>query len=580
MMTIDTELKQIVSNYKGGAVEIIEGLDYSQFQTLRKIEFYFNSKYLTGDKDKAGRLKPFYNINKAKLNVAIRATDFDTKDIRIQSDKPHSQIKAMVFRHEIFQWHKDTRFGVTLNKMNETRAKYGGVLVKKVVRDGQVFVEVPEWINLITDQVDVMSGAIIERHFISPVELAKRLPNFNQDISFKDAIQVIKRNNNKRANLTTQDTCVMYEVHGEFPKTYLDEDANEGEYSDQYHVVLGDVDGKTLCLHQEEEKEKPYKYLPWNDVPGRALGVGVIEDGFEAQVWTNDAIMRQGNIMEFASKVLFKSANPAMGGNITAYSESGDVIDTSEGDIALINTTPSSLPVFDNILNQWKSQYEAVASTFSANTGESMPSGTPFRLTMLLNQEANSFFDYRREEMGLFLQEIYEDWLLPHLAKKINKEHILSSEYSPQELKAINKAFATFTANKKYTEKILQGETVTQEDYNAYLENLDANLIVSPFLKVPAGYFTDFKPSISIITTGEQQNKSVQMESIYSIIQLLSANPAMLDDPRLSQLTTRLIEVADIGISAASLMESIQQNQPATAMPEELPQEQEEPVTA
>jgi len=153
-----------------------------------------------------------------------------------------------------------------------------------------------------------------------------------------------------------------------------------------YVVVLGRADGKQIIVHKEKESESPYKYLAWNDVTGRALGVGVIEDGFEAQIYTNDAILKQTNMTEFASKVMWKSANKSIGGNITAFAESGDVIDISEGDITQLNTYSPSFPVFSNIIDQWNTQYERVASTFASNTGESQPSGTAYRQTMLLNQ--------------------------------------------------------------------------------------------------------------------------------------------------------------------------------------------------
>jgi hypothetical protein len=50
-----------------------------------------------------------------------------------------------------------------------------------------------------------------------------------------------------------------------------------------------------------------------------------------------------------------------------------------------------------------------------------MPSGTAYRTTAILNQEATSMFDYRREEMGIFLVEIFTDWIIPYLIKEIQQ---------------------------------------------------------------------------------------------------------------------------------------------------------------
>lgn len=547
-----SDIKEYVENYKGNTIEVVEGLSYSQYQTLRKIEFYYNSKYINGDKDKAGRTKPFYNVVKAKHNVAVRATDFDTKDITITSDKPHSTVKSMVFSHELYQWMKRTNYAKSLNKQTETRAKYGGVLVKKCIEDGEIEVEVVEWANVITHPVSIESAPIIEVHYKTAVELQKVLPNFNQDITLKEASAYATKSANGKDKI---DEYVMYEIHGEFPETYLKDEGDEYKFIKMYVVILGRADGKQILIHKEEEKDEQYKYLAWNDVTGRALGVGVIEDGFEAQVATNDAILKQANITEFASKVMFKSPNKSIGGNITAYAESGDVIDTSEGDIDVINMTPGSLPIFGNILEQWNTQYERVASTFASNTGETQPSGTAFRQTLMLNQEANSFFTYKLQEMGIFQQEIMTDWVLPHLAKKINKAHILSGEFSPNEVKQINKAFNIYNTNEKFLDKVLNGEKVYQEDYNSYLATLEQDVISKPFLEIPENYFKDFEPYVSVITTGEARNKATQLESLNSILITVANNPAILQDPVLAEVFMKIVEIADAGISPATIQE-------------------------
>jgi len=585
-----SEVQALISNYEGGTIEIIDGLDFSQYQTLRRVEYYSNSTYLNGQKDRLGRTKPFYNIVNAKVNVAVRATDFDTKDITVTSDKPHSFVKSLVFSHEVYQWMKRTNFAKTLNDSGEVRPQYGGVIFKKVMKDGELHIEIPEWKNLVTDQSDIMKGTIIEQHNITPVQLAEMLPNFNQDVSWSEALKFIdKAGQLSDGLLTSSDTFVLHEVHGPFPEYYIDDEASTSvddmKYVDSYCVLLGSG-GKLIVLHKEEEKEKPYKYLPWKQVSGRALGRGVVEDGLEAQVWSNDLILKQRDVTEHAAKVLYKSANPEIGGNLNSQALSGDVIDVSQGDVALLNTTSNSIPVFDNLLQQWGSQYDTVASTFDSNTGNTMPSGTPFRQTLILNQEANSIFEYRREEMGIMLTEIFEDWVLPHLAKRINREHILGSEYSPEEIKSIAQAFSVSKANKNFKEMVLEGKPVTQAEYDEFVASIEDQIgLDQAFLKVPKGYFTDFEPSISVITTGEQRNKAVQLESLFSIITAISNNPAILQDPVLMKVFGRLVEVANVGISPAELIESVtaqkeQQDEAAAAQQEQQAQAQaQQPVS-
>jgi hypothetical protein len=57
-----------------------------------------------------------------------------------------------------------------------------------------------------------------------------------------------------------------------------------------------------------------------------------------------------------------------------------------------------------------------------------MPSGQPFRLAAVRNREAGYMFEYRRQEAGLFAQEIYRDWVLPFHVKEIkNQKELVAS---------------------------------------------------------------------------------------------------------------------------------------------------------
>jgi hypothetical protein len=73
--------------YRSNQITITDGYDFSQYETLRTVELYDNDRFLSGSTDSLGREKPFYNIVSFRKNVATRATDLDTKDVQIQSDR-------------------------------------------------------------------------------------------------------------------------------------------------------------------------------------------------------------------------------------------------------------------------------------------------------------------------------------------------------------------------------------------------------------------------------------------------------------------------------------------------------------
>jgi hypothetical protein len=66
-------VKKQRDDYRNKPITITEGYEFSQYETLRTIELYHNSRFLSGNTDSLRREKPFYNICKFRVNVATRA---------------------------------------------------------------------------------------------------------------------------------------------------------------------------------------------------------------------------------------------------------------------------------------------------------------------------------------------------------------------------------------------------------------------------------------------------------------------------------------------------------------------------
>lgn len=538
-------IKNIIDGYEGNVIQLIDGLNFCQYQVLRKIEFYWNSQYINGNKDDIGRIKPFYNISKFRVNVATRATDLDIKDVKVTSDDPADRVRSLIFNKEIYNWMKDVNFGKTLNKSGHTRAKYGGVLIKKVMNNGNIDVQVVEWKNVITDSTDILGGVIIEKHYMSPSELSKKRGVWE---NVEEAMKLAVRKSGD--NETTEFKVPVYEVHGEFPETFDTDviDGDETNFKRMMFYIAGE--DCTVPLWKEDEKELPYKFLAWDEVSGRGLGIGIVEDGFEAQMWTNDAIIAEKNVMDLAGKIFIKTTSEKFGNNIITEAETGQVFNIEDGaDAEIMNLVPSSLPEFQNLVEKWNTQYERATNTFESVSGETLPSNTPLGSVAIQTAQASSFFDYRREEAGIFWREVFNDWILPVIAKKITKSHILASDYSMEELELIANTFALNQAGKKVEEYILSGKAMYQEDYESLIE-ANKKLIQErgsyQYLDIPDGYFTNFKPKLTIDLTGESKNKQEQLTSLFNVLTQIASNPALLQDPNLMQVFSQMLELSNI----------------------------------
>lgn len=581
-MRLITELKQIESDYKGGTIEITNGLPFSEAQTLRMVEFYTNSKFLnTGDE------RPFYNVVNTMVDTAVVATDIDTKDIRVEAEREQDYDKSFLFNHEIQNWMKESNFAEELNEMGETRARYGGVVVKKCKEDGKMEIEVVDWKNLVSDPVCFDDGIVIEKHYMTPNELRKKGDVWN---NVDEAIKLWA----KKGYTRTDTRMEIWEVHGEFADVYLDDEVeatgDEKDYSNQVHFFA--VNGnKTVHLYWAEEKEEdfPYKYLPWKRANGRKLGRGVVEEGEEAQVWTNDAVQKEQSYMEWASKVFFKGNSKKVGDNMKTDHKNGDYFYLEDGkDMNVMNLTTGVQPQFEVMKQTWWSQYERVTSSYDAQRGETPPSGQPYRLQALVANASGSHFDYRREEWGIFLTEIFYDWVFPYIEKKMNKAHILASDFSPEELARLDEHYSKYQASEFAKEQILSGTVITLEDYQS-IQDQFSELIGKTgkrrFLDIPENYYKDMKAKLTINITGEQKNKMAALESLNSMLQqmLPLVQAGIVTNQDVQMVLNKIMELSGAGISPLSLSKSNQQTQQGVAPQQAMPQSQPlpaQPITA
>lgn len=572
-MKIYDELSKVKKRYNT-RINILENADQSigalrfwQKELIRMIEFYSNSKYLNGQKDELGRDKPFYNIVNGVIDTENAAKDIDTKNISILSMDGDHQHEAFMMNHELKKWMNETNFAKTLNDIRDTHSRYGGVLVKKVHGvddDGnkQLFIELPAWKNVWNDQVDILNQPIVEIHWMLPSELLGMK-------GWKNQAQAIKQAMDKDTN---RFRVPVYEMRGTFPRSYFkeisdpnykvsDDDLNDWSY--QLYYLAGTPDQGMICLYEEDDTEQVYKFLARKPKPGRAMGVGVIEEGEEAQVWTNDAVLKQYRAMEYSSKVVGQSASRKLKGrNMLTEVDDGQILEHEENKpITVVPLVPSGgMAQFGNIITQWYDQFEKASSAYNAQRGAQGLSHTPARLAMLQLQQSKGVFQIIRQDMGFLIEDILNDWVLPFLADQLTKEHILASEFSPEELKEIDHNFATYNANEEAKKRILADEIVYPEDYASFMQSTKDSMAKNKahrFLDIPKNYYKDLDAKVYVNTTDEQKDRADVLEKITNIMMIYAKNPGALQDPVLSLLFKEAVEVSGIGISSVQLMAAI-----------------------
>lgn len=581
MLSIKQELEQIKINYDK-TIDIVDGLSFSQKKQIRTIEFYNNSKYLNGQTDELGREKPFMQILNAICDVENTAKDLDTKDIHITSDDSNHYLESWLLSKDIDVWMKESDFAKTLNDMRDIHTRYGSLLVKKVMKDGKLTIEMPEWKNVITDQRKIISRPIVETHWLTAIEIAEK-EGWNKE--------GIKRIIKQLSNYATNRTVPVYEVRGTFSQAtfkdangekYTEKDGNKFSY--QLYYIAGNPTEEEKptgaeafeIMYSEDNTEEVYKYLARKPKAGRAFGVGVMEEGEEAQVWTNDAILKQYRAMEYTTKVIGQTSSKKLKGrNLLTETDDGTILETEENKpITALNLLPSGgLNQYSVIVEQWYDQLQKTTSAYSAQRGDTPPSGTPFRLQATVLQQSSSVFKVLQQEFGIFITEIFEDWIMPYLSQNLNKEHILSYDFSPEELKEIDAKFSNYHALEQAKEKILEGGDFTMEQYEAFVTNYDDFIKQTKsqrFIEIPKGFYKNLKAKVTVNVTGEQRNKAATLESLNNILLTYASNPNLANDPVASQLLARIVELADAGISPIQITSAINEQAKKVA---EMPQQ-------
>ncbi len=589
-----TKQMDVLNRNYNTTITIVDALLYRQLDTIRMIEFYTNSRYFNGQLDELGREKPFYNIVNSMCDVENAAKDIDTKDITAISADGRHYTESFLMTKDIQEWMRESNFAKTLNDMRDTHTKYGSLLVKKCMEtdengESQLYIGIPEWKNTITDQINIEKGAIIECHWMLPNEMVEMKSWSN----VTDAIvRAVKNGYNTRVP--------VYEVRGWFPRVFYKQVvSNSNSYTqtdisiyqdfsyqlyyfagqwgqqDTSSDVIGSMTqnatinlfnaGNLIPLYWEDDTEQVYKYLARKPRAGRGFGVGVVEEGEEAQVWTNDAVLKQFRAMEYTTKVVGQTASKKLKGrNMLSEVIDGQILEHEDGKpITSLSLLPSGgLTQYSTLINQWFIQYERATSAYGAQRGESPTSRTSSKLQSAVLSQSGAVFSDLKEEMGIFYTEIFEDWIMPFLVKKLTPEHILSHDFSLGELAEIDRNFAMNTANEQATQMILDGKLVTEEDYANFVTNAKQAIQTTKstrFLNIPKNYYKKIKPKIVINITGEQQDKNATIQALSLIMKTYAANPEIVDDPVLTMLFMEIVELTGANISPVNFIAAIQE---------------------
>jgi hypothetical protein len=331
----------------------------------------------------------------------------------------------------------------------------------------------------------------------------------------------------------------------------------------EFHTEQDGERGKTLS--SVELEESPYYFLPYKKrtTSGKMLGIGMTERSRHGQIQTNKGAQWGNNSMDFASlHVLQSSSKNLKGKNILTNMKRGTILKTDDGKpISGVDMSPQALAHLGNFMAGWQNQVDRATGTFAVATGEELPSGTPYRLGAILDQNAQSAFDLRREEMAIFLNRIYTERVIPFFIKQMKSKAKLALKFTPDELKKLDKDVSQYKADQTIIKKYLDGGfdnvppvmkfAVMDTEREQMMEDVDKELKKGrnrrTITSFPKGYWEQVADKLYVDITGERRDKGTVLESVNNVLlQYLQYKPQLDADPEARKLFNNIVEIAGL----------------------------------
>ncbi len=555
------QMESEIQQYLTETVSISEDHDFSQAKLVRRISLFENKIYPTGKFDKQGNYKYWFDIINPGIDSEVKNVDFDTKDIDIYSPRKNDALPCIITNLRVAEYLRVTGQAEEINSAIEEGAGWGNILWKKV-KGGYERCDLKNIYVINQTASCVNETPIIERHQFGSSDLRAKMAVWD---NVKEVLENCKSDTYKTTIGTQErETTVpyydMYERNGEVSVWDLKEaqgDTSAKDTDKEKYVLAkiigagtkGTVSGVSIefIVYAEElkgkEMEDLYKEYHRGRYKGRWFREGLYELCFDIQVRANQVGNQLAQGLEYVAKQLFYSPDKLIMQNLITDLKNGDIIKASQ-----LAHVPVRIDGFDQLVNEWNRLLEMrneICNSREIVTGDSTP-GQPFRLGALLNQNANKLFDFIREKLSIPFSQMFEQWIVPELIKDLRTQDILRLTGDSDMIDRL----CMLCVDNWYLNNLYALPPHTNDQAMVFKQEELKKLKSRPdlLMKGVKDVFDDFKPSVSVIITGEQLALDNKLQTIGTFVSL------EMDPVRRTALIELMMK--EKGIDAGSLPKS------------------------
>lgn len=550
MQTIYDFVEEQITRYQK-PVTIEEGWDWSMKDHIRRSFLYLNSQFEDANEDR--ELRPNKNIVLAMYNVQVRTEGFDVKDIELFVDDPKDFYKSTLTRKYHENWALENEIDTFIDETVESYALYGGTLAKNIGKKRPVIVDLRTL--AFANQKNILDNPFGFLHKLSQSQL-REMEQYGWGKDKNGATHDVETLINL-AKKEGKDEIEVYEVYGVLPSEWLQDEYHEVDpekkdimqiqvisyYKDENDNMVG----VTLFKNEIPDIGKIFKLLKRDDIKGRALGRGGIEELFEAQIWTNWNEIKVTEMLEAASKTLFKTTDASLAAKHPSGLKDMDNLEivelTANGDITPIDTFPRNLEKFNASLEAWNTHAQTISQAQDPLLGETPSSGTPFKLFEAQTIEGKGMHNYRRGKIATFIDEIYRDWVLPKISKEIVNDKTFLAELSADEMIEISEQISKNMANRAVVEDVLNGNI--PRDRNEIMQKLQTEFLSGgnrKFIEILKDDFKGKKLSVRTNIVGKQKNLALLTDKLVNVMRQYLSDDRVRQDPGMAKILNTILE--------------------------------------
>lgn len=542
--------------FKTTPITVVEGYEWSMYKHIQLSTLYKSGQLLTGKDDN----KPVKNIIRPIMNVQYRSEGFDVKDIELFVNDEKAYYKSLLARKWYSRWARKNELDTFIDDMVESYCDYGAALCKKVKGIPTV---VPLQRIAFCDQTNLLSGVICEKHPYSPAELTDMASShwdagkIDLAITMAKPEKKIDQANDGTTSKTPGKYIEVYELQGYCPETWLNKEGetsgNPDKYTLQTHVMTYYRDAKNvkhgICLYKGKGIPDLYKAVIRDKIFGRALGIGGIEELFEAQAWTTFSMIQIKEMLEVATAIIIQTADQAFknSNKITDMPKGKLVTHKPDMPLSQVQIQVPNMAAFERFMGEWEVNAEKVGAALPAQQGVTPPSGTPFKLQDLVVTEGQGIHEYRRGKISTFLDIMHMDWIIPDLVDDISKGDKWLDDLSLSEMQFVVGQVVDYENTRKVARDLAEGHVTTPEEQAAYKLQIKSDFLKGgskKFMEILAGEMEDAPLAVKTNIAGKQKDLIAVATKLSNLFRQIFANPTILQNPGMAQIFNQILEAS------------------------------------